>query len=397
MTPIGIGQQAFHAAQLAAANGVRTIQSFDASGLSCTIAAEVDLELERYLERKLLKRTDRCVQLALVAAELALQDSGLELARLAPERVGTFIGAGFGGMATFEENCRVRFERGPMRVSPFFIPMMIGNMAAGQIAMRYGFMGPSLDTVSACASGADAIGQALRAMQHGEAEVCLAGGAEAAITPIGIGSFAVMRALSTRNDDPAAASRPFDRERDGFVMGEGAGVLVLETLEHARARGATIYAELAGYGRSTDAYHVSEPHPEGAGAALAMARALAEAHLHPEDIDYLNAHATSTPLGDLAETKAIKRVFKGHARQLAVSSTKSMTGHLLGAAGAVEAIATVQAVYHGVIPPTRNYQLPDPELDLDYVPEARPQRVRHALSNSFGFGGHNAALVISKL
>jgi 3-oxoacyl-[acyl-carrier-protein] synthase II len=396
VTPIGVGQRAFHEAQLKAANGVRTISRFDASALSCTIAAEVDLELTDYLDRKLIKRTDRFTQFALVAAELALLDSQLPLASLDTQRVGTFIGAGFGGMATFEDNCKISLEKSPMRVSPFFIPMMIGNMAAGQVAMRYGFMGPSLDTVTACTSGADAIGQALRAMQHGEADVCLAGGAEAAITPIGIGSFSVMRALSTRNDEPERASRPFDKGRDGFVMGEGAGVLVLETLEHATRRGATIYAELTGYGRSTDAYHISDPHPEGKGAALAMERALAEAKLNPEDIGYLNAHATSTPAGDAAETQAIKQVFQAAAASLPVSSTKSMTGHLLGAAGAVEAMATVQAVYSDIIPPTRNYQERDAGLDLDYVPEAREQTVRHALSNSFGFGGHNAALIFSK-
>jgi 3-oxoacyl-[acyl-carrier-protein] synthase II len=396
VTPIGIGQQAFHDAQLKATNGVRTIQHFDASNLSCTIAAEVDIDMTSYLDRKLVKRTDRFTQFALIAAELALADSHLDLASLDTTEVGTFIGAGFGGMATFEENCKISIEKSPMRVSPFFIPMMIGNMAAGQIAMRYGFMGPSLDTVTACTSGADAIGQALRALQHGEAEVCLAGGAEAAITPIGIGSFSVMRALSTRNDEPARASRPFDKGRDGFVMGEGAGVLILETLEHAERRGATIYAELTGYGRSTDAYHISDPHPEGKGAALAMSRALNEARLMPEDIDYLNAHATSTPAGDAAETNAIKQVFQAAASKLAVSSTKSMTGHLLGAAGAIEAIATVQAIYSDRLPPTRNYEVQDDGLDLDYVPEARERVVNHALSNSFGFGGHNAALIFSK-
>ncbi len=398
LTPIGIGAEAFHQAQLAAKNGVRIIQQFDASGLSCQIAAEVDVDVAQYLERKQIKRTDRFTQFALIAAELAFKDSGLDLGHLDISRGGTFIGAGFGGMATFEENCQISLEKSPMRVSPFFIPMMIGNMAAGLVAMRYGFMGPSLDTVTACTSGADAIGQAYRAMQHGEADICFAGGTEAAITPIGIGSFAVMRALSTRNDEPQSASRPFSAGRDGFVMGEGAGILVLETLEHARARGARIYAELSGYGRSTDAYHISDPHPEGKGAALAMERALAEAKLKPEDIDYLNAHATSTPVGDAAETRAIKRVFKDSAYQLAISSTKSMTGHLLGAAGAVEAIASIQAVVSGCVPPTRNCHEIDPELDLDFVPnEAREMKVTHALSNSFGFGGHNAALIFSKL
>lgn len=398
LTPIGTGAEAFHAAQVAGKSGIGTITQFDASALSCRIAGEMEFDASRWLERKEQRRMDRFTQFAVAAADLALEDSGLELERVDLERVGTFVGCGLGGMASFEEGVKVSLEKSPMRLSPYFIPLLIGNMACAQIALRRGFMGASLDTVSACTSGADAIGQALRALQHGEVDVCFAGGTEASITPIGVGSFAVVRALSTRNDDPEGASRPFAADRDGFVMGEGAGIIVLETLEHARERGARIYAELSGYGRSTDAYHLTDPHPEGTGAALAMQASLREAGLEPGDVGYLNAHATSTPVGDLAETKAIKRVFGGRDSAPAVSSTKSMTGHLLGAAGAVEAIATIQAVHTGTLPPTINLDTPDPELDLDYIPnEARETGVRHAVSNSFGFGGHNAALTFSKV
>jgi len=398
VTPIGVGAKAFHDAQVAGKSGVRTITAFDPAELSCHIAAEVDIDMDSWLDRKERRRMDRFTQFSIAAADMALEDSGLDLNEVDLERVGTFVGCGLGGMASFEDGVKTSIERSPMRLSPFFIPLLIGNMACAQVAMRHRFMGPSLDTVSACTSGADAIGQALRAMQHGEADVCFAGGTEASITPIGIGSFAVIRALSTRNDDPENASRPFAADRDGFVMGEGAGMIVLETLEHASARGARIYAELSGYGRSTDAYHLTDPHPEGKGAALAMQNALNEAQLNPGDIAYLNAHATSTPVGDAAETKAIKKVFGNKESAPAVSSTKSMTGHLLGAAGAVEAIAAIQAIHANVLPPTINLRDPDPELDLDYVPnEAREVTVDNAISNSFGFGGHNAALVFSRV
>lgn len=397
LTPIGIGVKAFHEAQLAGQSGAGIIEQFDASKLSCQIAAEVNVDMSEWLDRKQQKRMDRFSQFAVVAASFALSESGLELDQENLERIGTFVGCGLGGMASFEENTRISLEKSPMRVSPFFMPLLLGNMACAQIAIKYGFMGPSLDTVSACSSGADALGQAYRAIQHGEADVCFAGGAEAAITPLGIGSFAVIKALTTRNSEPQKASRPFAADRDGFLMGEGAGILVLETLEHAQNRGATIYAELAGYGRSTDAYHLTDPHPEGKGAALAMQHALNEARLNPSDIGYLNAHATSTPVGDKAETLAIKSVFKASSQSLAVSSTKSMTGHLLGAAGAIEAIACIQALNSGILPPTINLETPDPELDLDFLPnQAREQRVQHTISNSFGFGGHNAALVFSK-
>ncbi len=398
LTPLGIGIEAFHEAQLAGRSGASKISQFDPSKLTCQIAAEVKADMSQWLDRKQQKRMDRFSQFALVAAEFAFADSGLDLSQENIDRIGTFVGCGLGGMASFEENALISHEKSPMRVSPFFMPLLLGNMACAQIAMKYGFMGPSLDTVTACTSGADAIGQAYRAIQHGEAEICFAGGAEAAITPLGIGSFAVIKALTTRNETPETASRPFSIDRDGFLMGEGAGILVLETLEHAEKRGARIYAELTGYGRSTDAYHLTDPHPEGKGAALAMSRALEEAKLSPETIGYLNAHATSTPAGDRAETMAIKTVFSHAKEHLAVSSTKSMTGHLLGAAGAVEAIATIQAIISGVLPPTINLDTPDPELDLDYIPNvAREKQVSHAVSNSFGFGGHNAALVFSKI
>ena len=398
VTPIGIGAKEFHDAQLAGKSGVRRITLFDPADLTCQIAGEVDLDVERWLSRKEHRRMDRFTHFAIAASDLAVQDSGIDFENEALERIGTFVGCGLGGMQTFEDNTEISLKKNAMRVSPFFIPMMIGNMACAQVAMRYGLMGASLDTVTACTSGADAIGQAFRALQYGEVDACLAGGAEATITPLGIGSFSVMRALSTRNDAPTQASRPFSQDRDGFVMGEGAGMLMLETLEHAQARGATIYAELKGYGRSTDAYHITDPHPEGKGATLAMQAALKDASLNPEDIQYVNAHATSTAVGDAAETNAIKRVFKDHAKSLAVSSTKSMTGHLLGAAGAIEAIASIQAIQSNVLPPTINLENPDPALDLDYVAnEARESTVKNTLSNSFGFGGHNAALVFSQL
>ncbi len=396
LTPIGTGAKAFHKAQLAGASGIERITLFDPSDVTCQIAGEIREDIGQWLDRKEQKRMDRFAQFGVIAGDLALEDSKLELDKENLERIGTFVGCGMGGMATYEENAKIAFNKTPMRVSPFFIPKLIGNMAAAQIAMKHGFMGASLDTVTACSSGADAIGQAMRAMQHGEIDVAFAGGAEAAITPLCIGSFAVIKALSVRNDSPKTASRPFSLDRDGFVMSEGAGILVLETLEHAQARGAYIYAELSGYGRSTDAYHYTDPHPEGLGAALAMSNALNEAKLNTTDIGYLNAHATSTPAGDIAETKAIKRVFKEHSKKLAISATKSMTGHLLGAAGAIEAIACIQALESGILPPTINLETPDPELDLDYIAnEAREQKVTHTLSNSFGFGGHNAALIFS--
>jgi 3-oxoacyl-[acyl-carrier-protein] synthase II len=398
LTPIGNDPDAFHAAQLAGRSGVRTLRRFDASAYPTRIAGEVDVDVGAWLDRKQARRLDRFAQLAIIAAEQALDRSGLDLEREDRTRVGTLLGSGIGGMDTWEKQSRIAVEKHPLRMSPFFIPMMISNMASAQVAMRHGLMGPSSTVVTACSTGSDAIGSAFRMLQHGEAEVMVAGGAEAILTPMALGGFAVMKALSTRNDDPEGASRPFSATRDGFVMGEGAGVLVLETLDHARERGAPVLAEMLGYGRAADAHHMVEPHPEGAGAALAMEAALRDARLDPDAIGYVNAHATSTPVGDLSEVRAFKRVFGDHAYRTPISSTKSMIGHLLGAAGAVEAIATIQAVASGVLPPTINLGDPDPELDLDFVPhEAREQSVRTALSNSFAFGGQNASLIFGRV
>lgn len=396
VSPIGVGAEAFHQAQLQGKSGIRRITRFDPKDLPVQIAGEVEVDLEAFIDKRELRRLDRFVQLALIAAELALRDAGLEVDGLDPRRVGTLVGSGIGGMETWEAQSRVLLEKGPTRLSPFFIPMLIINMASAQIAMRYGFMGPSSAVVTACATGTDAIGGAFRMIQLGEADLVLAGGAEAVITPMAIGAFGVMRALSTRNDEPERASRPFTKSRDGFVLSEGAGVLVLEEYEHAKKRGARIYAEIVGFGRSADAHHITEPHPEGKGAAWAMEAALKDAGISPEKVGYINAHGTSTPIGDRAEVLAIKQVFGDHAKRLAVSSTKSMTGHLLGAAGAVEAIATVQALYSGLLPPTINLEDPDPELDLDFLPTPREAQVEYALSNSFAFGGQNAVLVFRK-
>lgn len=395
ISPVGTGLDTFWSALVNGVSGVREISRFDASQYRTRIAAEVtDFAPENYLDRKESRRMDRFAQFAVACAVMAVEDARLDLARVEKERIGVVFGSGVGGIQTLEEQAKILFTRGPDRVSPFFVPMMISNMAAGQIAMTFGFQGPNFTLVSACASSNHAIGDAFKIIQSGAADVVITGGAEAAITPLALAGFCAMKALSTRNDEPARASRPFDAERDGFVMGEGAAVLILEAEEHARRRGARIYAEICGYGTSCDAYHVTAPDPEGTGAARAMANAVADAGLRPEDIDYINAHGTSTPLNDRVETAAIKRVFGEHAYRLAVSSTKSMTGHLLGAAGGLEAVASVLTIFHQVIPPTINYEVPDPECDLDYVPnKARPARVRAVLSNGFGFGGQNASLV----
>ncbi len=400
VTPIGVGPEAFHLAQLEGKSGIRRITRYDPDEyqLGVKIAGEVDVNVEEYLDRKEARRLDRFVQLALIAAELALGDAGLEPGDLDPERTGVLIGSGIGGIKTWEDQFKIYFQRGPHRLSPFFIPMVISNMASGHVAMKYGFQGPSSTVVTACATGTDSVGSAARMIQHGEADVMLTGGTEASVTPMAIGGFAVMRALSTRNDEPEKASRPFDKDRDGFVLSEGAGVLVLEEYERAKRRGATIYAEIAGFGRSEDAHHITEPHPEGKGAVLAMKAAMRDGGVSPERIGYVNAHGTSTPLNDRAETLAIKQLFGDHAYRLMVSSTKSMTGHLLGAAGAVEAIATAQAIASGRIPPTINFVEAEPGMDLDYVPnEPREIRVDYALSNSFAFGGQNAVLLLKRV
>ncbi len=398
ITPIGIGNQAFLEAQHQAKNGIRTITNFDSSDLDVHIAGEVEVDISQWLERKEAKRIDRFVQFAMIGATLALTDSGLSESDIAGEHTGTCIGSGIGGLGSWEEQSKTRFERTPMRMSPFFIPMLIANMASGHVSMRYGLTGPSSTVVTACATGSGAIGDAFRVIQRGEAEIMFTGGSEAIITPMGIGGFAVMKALSTRNDSPETASRPFTLSRDGFVAGEGAGILILEEYERAKQRGARIYAEVVGYGTSADAHHITAPAPGGSGAVRAIKFALKSAGVNAEKIGYVNAHGTSTAANDLNETLAYKTVFGGKENVPPVSSTKSMTGHMLGAAGGVEAIASIQAIYHGVLPPTRNYIDPDPELDLDYIPnEAREKKVDYVLSTNFAFGGQNAALVFKRV
>ena len=398
VSPVGIGLEAFWASLVEGRSGVGPITLFDPSDLDCRIAAEVKaFDPTQFMDRKEVRHTDRFCQFALAAAAMALEDAGLAGAgRLGP-RVGVIIGSGIGGMNTLEEQHRIMLEKGRGRVSPFLVPMMIPDMAAGLVSIRWGAEGPNSCTVSACASGSHSIGDAFRLVQRGDADIMITGGAEAAITPLAMAAFCSARALSTRNDDPPRASRPFDRDRDGFVMGEGAGILILEEREHALARGARIYAEIVGYASTGDAYHITAPAPEGRGAARAMELALRDAGVAPEEVDYINAHGTSTEYNDWYETLAIKRVLGDHAYRVAVSSTKSMTGHLLGAAGGVEAIATVLTLHRGIIPPTINLDNPDPRCDLDYVPNrARRQPVRVAISNSFGFGGHNAVLVFRR-
>ncbi len=399
VTPIGIGKDRFWNALLEGRSGVGPIRSFDATRYPTRIAAEVlDFDPLDWMDRKEAKRNDRFVQFAIAATRMALEDAGFRVTRENADRVGVVIGSGIGGATTWEEQHKILLTRGPDRVSPFFIPMLIINMAAGVVSILTGARGPNTAPVTACATGGHAIGDAFRIIQRGEADVVIAGGTEAAITELSIAGFCAMRAMSTRNDEPQKAVRPFDALRDGFVMGEGAGVVILEELEHALRRNARIYCELVGYGMSADAYHITQPDPEGEGAALAMIRCLQDAGLRPEEVDYINAHGTGTPYNDKYETLAIKRVFGPHAYRLAVSSTKSMTAHLLGAAGSVELIVCVLAIHHGVLPPTVNYEVPDPDCDLDYVPNRpRPAEVRVALSNAFGFGGHNATLAVRRL
>jgi len=398
VTPLGNNVRESWERLVKGESGIGPITKFDASGLSSRIAAEVkDFDGTLYFEKKELRRTDLFIQYAVASAVQAVEDSGLDLSSVDKDRVGVLIGSGIGGLKTIEDNTRTLIERGPKRISPFFIPMAIINMASSMVSIRFGFRGPNSSVVTACATGANAIGDAFKIIQRGDADIMLAGGSEAPICQLGVAGFSVMRALSTRNDEPQKASRPFDRERDGFVIGEGAGVVVLEDYESAKRRGAKIYAEIIGYGMSGDAYHITMPDENGEGAVLCMKAALSDAGLAPEEVDYINAHGTSTPLNDKIETLAIKKVFGEHAKRLAVSSNKSMIGHLLGAAGAVEAIFTVLSIHHGIIPPTINYEFPDPECDLDYVPnEARQKDIRVAISNSFGFGGVNACLAFRK-
>ena len=379
--------------------GVSTISSFDASAFDCRIAAEVKEFDPRpsFPSPKEVRRSDRFAQFALVAGHQALLDSGLDLEAEDRDEIGVFIGSGIGGLYTTAEQHKVLMERGPGRLSPFMIPMLILNMASGLFSMFFQLRGPNVATCSACATATHAMGEAWRTIKMGDATVMVAGGSEATIVPLGFGGFCAMKAMSTRNDNPQAASRPFDAERDGFVMGEGAGILVLEELEHAKARGARIYCEITGYGNTADAYHVTAPSPGGEGAARCMKMALRSARLNPDQIDYINAHGTSTPQGDVSETLAIKTVFGDRARRLAVSSTKGATGHMLGAAGAVEMAICAKVIETGIVPPTINYEHPDPNCDLDYVPNtARELKVQAVINNSFGFGGHNASMVAVK-
>jgi 3-oxoacyl-[acyl-carrier-protein] synthase II len=401
VTPVGNDVETTWAALLEGTSGAAPITQFDATEqFAVRFACEVKgFDPEQYMDRKEVRRTDRFAQLALAVAAQALRHAelGEDLAPADPERVGVLIGSGIGGIATFEEQTRVMIERGPNRVSPFFVPMFIPDMAAGLVSMRYGAKGPNYATVSACSSSAHAVGNAFRLVQGGEADVMITGGTEATVTPLAIAGFSNMKALSTRNDSPGTASRPFDAERDGFVLGEGAGMMILESLRHALDRGAPILGEIVGYGQSADAHHMTAPAPEGAGAQLAMRAALRDAGLQPGEVGYVNAHGTSTPANDVNETLAIKAVFGEAARRLVVGSTKSMTGHLLGAAGAVEGIVCALVTQHGRIPPTINFSTPDPACDLDYAHnEARAKDVQAALTNSFGFGGHNVCLALRR-
>lgn len=398
ITPLGHDIKSTWQAILEGKSGVSHITLFDTTNYPVKIAAEVkDFDPTKYIEAKEVKKMDRFIHFAIAATQMALEDSGIKLENEDLERVGVVIGSGMGGLPAIEYYHKVLLEKGWKRVSPFFIPMVIVNLAAGQVSIKYGLKGPNLAVTTACASGNHAIGEAFRMIQFGDADVIIAGGAEAVITPMAIAGFSIMRALSTRNDEPERASRPFDIDRDGFVMGEGAGIIILEELEHAQRRGAKIYAEIVGYGMSSDAYHITSPAPEGEGGAMSMKRAIIDSGLKPEEIDYINAHGTSTKQGDELETAAIKKVFGEHAFKLCVSSTKSMTGHLLGAAGGVEAIFTILSVYEDIIPPTINLDNPDPECDLDYVPHrARKKEVRAAMTNSFGFGGTNASIIFRK-
>lgn len=398
ISPLGVGNEATWQGLIEGRSGIGRITKFDASAYTAQIAGEVHgFDPEQWIDKKEVKKSDTFIHYALASAQMAVDDSGLELAKEDGDRVGVIIGSGIGGLPLIEQMHSKLLERGPSRISPFFIPGLIVNLAAGQISIKFGAKGPSSAPATACATGAHAIGDAMKIIRYDEADIMFAGGSEAVITPLALGGFAAMRALSTRNDDPATASRPWDAERDGFVMGEGAGVLILEEREHALARGAKIYCELSGYGMSSDAFHITSPAEDGDGMVRVMNRALKDAGLTPKDIQYINAHGTSTPVGDKTETLAIKRVFGEDAYKVAVSSTKSMTGHLLGAAGGLESAIAAMTVKTGIIPPTINYKNPDPECDLDYVPnQARTMAVEHVLSNSFGFGGTNATLVFSK-
>jgi 3-oxoacyl-[acyl-carrier-protein] synthase II len=398
ISPVGTGIKKFWSNLLEGKSGIGPITKFDASEMTARIAGEVkDFNAEDFLDKKEVRRMDIFTQYAVAAAKMAIEDSQMDLTKVDLNRVGVILGSGIGGIGTMEDQCKTLISKGPNRTSPFMVPMMIVNMAAGQISIHLGAKGPNITVVSACASGTNAVGDAFKLIQRGDADVVITGGTEASITPLSFAGFCSMKALSTRNDEPTKASRPFDKERDGFVMGEGSAILVLETLEHAKKRGAKIYAEVLGYGSTADAHHITAPAPEGEGAVRAMQMALNDAGLQPEKIDYINAHGTSTELNDKFETLAIKQVFGEAAKKVAISSTKSMTGHLLGAAGALELAVCALAIGDGVIPPTINLENPDPECDLDYVPNVkREKEIFYTLSNSLGFGGHNATVILGK-
>jgi len=398
VTPVGLNSESTWNSLVEGRSGIDYISLFDAEGYESRIAGEVDnFDASAALGRKEAKRLDRFSQFACVAALEALEHANLNMEKEDADRVGVLIGSGVGGIITISDQHKILLKRGPKRVSPFLVPMMLGDMASGQVSMMIGAKGPNFSTVSACATGADSIGEALEMIRRGRADVVIAGGTEAAICEIGVAGFNSCMALSTRNEDPQGASRPFDSDRDGFVLGEGAGILVLESLEHAEKRGANILAEMSGYGASSDAHHVTQPHPDGEGAARAMKWAIEDAGITPDKVDYVNAHGTSTPLNDKYETIAMKRMYGDHAYNLAISSTKSMTGHLLGAAGAIEAAFTVLAIKNDIVPPTINIENPDPDCDLNYIPNtAKKQPVNVAMSNSLGFGGHNASLVFER-
>ena len=395
VTPLGIGIETNWSRLMEGHSGIGSISRFDSSEFSVQIAGEVkDFDPLKWINKRDARRMDRFIHFAVAASVLAAEDAGLAETLPDPRRCGTLIGVGLGGLESLEESAKILATKGPSRLSPLMIPKLIANLAPGHVSMRLGTLGPNLSSVSACATGAHSVGDAARMIAWGDADLMIAGGAEATITPLGIGGFAAMKALSTRNDDPQAASRPFEIARNGFVSSEGAGILVLETLERAQARGARIYAELAGYGQSSDAHHITQPHPDGLGARWAMKNALRDAKVDPSQVDYLNAHGTSTQAGDLAESQAIRAVFGAHADALWVSSTKSMLGHMLGAAGSVELAISALAIHRGQVPPTINLETPDPECDLDYIPHiGREKSIECVLSNSFGFGGTNVSLV----
>jgi len=398
VTPLGIGVEETWNALIQGKSGIRKITAFDASDFPSQIAGEVKgFNPEDYIEPKEIRKMDRFIHFAIAATSMALKDSGLVINEENADRVGVIIGSGIGGLHTIEHYHSVLLEKGPRKITPFFIPMLVINLAAGQVSIKFGAKGPNSAVSTACATGSHAIGDAFKIVQRGDADVMIAGGTEAVITPLGIGGFTAMKALSTRNNEPERASRPFDVDRDGFVMGEGAGIIILESLDNAVKRGAKIYAEIKGYGMTADAYHITAPSPGGEGAARCIRLALKDGEIEPTEVDYINAHGTSTKYNDELETAAIKDVFGEHAYKLVVSSTKSMTGHLLGAAGGVESVITILTIYHGIVPPTINLDNPDPECDLDYVPhKARRMEIKYALNNSFGFGGTNACLLFKK-